>query len=93
MKEDGHILNQVFITILQREEVEHENSRHVVQCGSTIVMDLDDARVSYVIRKGLQDKARLKRTLQFLDTCRHSLASTYLGKQDEPFAELHISGG
>jgi hypothetical protein len=93
-KEDGRALNQVFITILQRETVEHEGQMHIVRCGSTLVIDLDEARVTYVIRKGLRDRDRLLRTIAFKESQADgaSLAATYFGEGNEPFAALHRSG-
>jgi hypothetical protein len=92
--EDGRILNQVFITILQKERMVDESTgdEHDVRCGSTLVIDLDEGRVRYVIRKGLHDKARLKRTLAFLeedDAISSRAGATYFGKSDEIFASLH----
>lgn len=89
--ENGRALNQVFITILQSETMEHEGRMHKVRCGSTLVIDLDELKVKYVIGKGLRDKARLLRTLEFKETMDGaSLTGTYFGvSQDEPFAALH----
>jgi len=93
-KEDGRALNQVFITILQKETVEHEGRAHAIRCGSTLVLDLDEARVTYVIGKGLHDQERLLRTINFRESQADSasLASTYFGDGNEPFAALHRSG-
>ena len=59
------MLNQVFVTILQKETLEHEGQMHTIRCGSTLVIDLDEARVTYVIGKGLHDSERLQRTIAF----------------------------
>src|SRR5262249_22714121 len=64
-RDDGRVLNQVFITILQKETLEHQGRKHVVRCGSTLILDLDQLRVTYVVRKGLRDKERLARTIAF----------------------------
>jgi hypothetical protein len=92
--ENGSILNQVFITLLQKETMKDDDPRGFVRCGSTLVLDLDKAEVTYVIRKGLQDEKRRKRTLEFLEEQEESvsLASTYLGEGNEPFAALHRMG-
>lgn len=88
--ENGRALNQVFITILQVETMEHEGSTHEVRCGCTLVIDLDELKVKYVIGKGLRDKARLRRTLKFNETMdRASLADTFGMAQGETFAALH----
>ena len=92
-REDGRALNQVFVTILQKETVEHEGQMHTIRCGSTLVLDLDEARVTYVISEGLHDKERISRTIEFKESQaaaprwrRRTLASR------EPFAALHHLG-
>lgn len=94
LRDDGRALNQVFITLLQQEVVEHDGAQHTVRCGSTLVIDLDEARVTYVVRKGLQDAERLKRTLEFRESSAGmaSLAATYFEDANEPFASLHHIG-
>jgi hypothetical protein len=91
---DGRVLNQVFITLLQKETVELEGRTHTIRCGSVMVMDLDEQRVTYVIRKGLHDQQRISRTIEFQENqfSTASLASTYLIGSDEPFAALHSTG-
>jgi hypothetical protein len=91
---DGRALNQVFVTILQKETMVHEGQAHTLRCGSTLVLDLDEARVTYVIGKGLHDHQRLLRTINFREgqADSASLAATYFGESNEPFAALHRSG-
>lgn len=92
--EDGRILNQVFITLLQKERVVHDGNEHVIRSGCTIVLDLETEKVSYVIGKGLNDQKRILRTIAFRereDNAR-SLAATYFEGTNEPFAALHNSG-
>jgi hypothetical protein len=92
-REDGRVLNQAFITLLQTQQVEFENEKFSFRCGSTLVLDLNESRVSYVIRKGLNDTQRMRRTREFKESeSLSSLAATYFGAQDEPFAALHIHG-
>jgi hypothetical protein len=93
-REDGRVLNQVFITILQKETMYHQGQEHTIRCGSTLVLDLDEARVTYVIRKGLHDHKRLLRMIRFRESqaANASLSATYLGESSEPFAALHRSG-
>ncbi|QJR09509.1 hypothetical protein DSM104443_00553 [Usitatibacter rugosus] len=89
-REDGRALNQVFVTILQTETMEHEGQSHTIRCGSTLVIDLDESKVTYVIGKGLHDKARLLRNIKFKEAMENSpLAVTYYGEGKEPFAALH----
>jgi hypothetical protein len=91
---NGHVLNQVFITLLQSERVEHDGELQSIRCGSTLVVDLDDIGISYVIRKPLRDEERIKRTFAFKEqeAGAASLAATYLGDNNEPFAALHRLG-
>ena len=93
-RDDGRVLNQAFITLLQKETMEHEGQLHTIRCGSTLVFDLDELRVTYVIKKGLHDQKRLLRTIQFQEnqTGMRSLAATYFGENNEPFAALHNTG-
>jgi hypothetical protein len=94
LREDGRALNQVFATILQKVTVDHDGQTHVIRCGSTIVVDLDEARVTYVVRKGLTDVDRIDRTIAFKEgrLGGASLAATYFGEAREPFAALHNLG-
>ncbi|MBL0176904.1 MAG: hypothetical protein IPP94_16865 [Ignavibacteria bacterium] len=91
LREDGRILNQVFITILQKVTVEHDGELHEVRCGSSIVMDLDDMSITYAIRKGLNDHPRLMRSIEYAESGQMAaaLGSTYFGAGREPFAALH----
>jgi hypothetical protein len=91
---DGRVLNQVFITLLQKETMEHDGQRYTIRCGSVLVLDLDELRVTYVIRKGLQDQERLLRTIEFQESqaSTASLGLTYFGASSEPFAALHLTG-
>ncbi|MFG6429337.1 hypothetical protein [Roseateles sp. LYH14W] len=93
--EDGQVLNQVFLTILQTELADGEDGRqHAIHCGSTLVIDLDGAVVRYAIRKGLGDEQRIARIVAFREAQLRgqSLAATYFGAADEPFAALHRCG-
>jgi hypothetical protein len=96
VREDGRMLNQAFVTILQRQKVTlpGESEEFEMRCGSTVVLDLDESKVAYVIRKGLNDLHRLRRTKAFMDQqdAVRPLAATYLASQDEPFASLHRHG-
>lgn len=91
---DGRVLNQVFITLLQKEIMIYEDQEYAMRCGSVLVIDLDEERVSYVIRKGLNDQLRLKRTAEYEGSKAEmaSLAATYLMGSNEPFAALHSIG-
>jgi hypothetical protein len=91
---DGRVLNQVFITLLQKETVDYQGEKHTIRCGSVLVLDLDEQRVTYVIRKGLGDQERFLRTIEFQESQQStaSLGATYFGVTNEPFAALHSMG-
>ena len=93
-RDNGRTLNQVFITLLQTERVEHQGQIHSIRCGSTLVIDLDEMRVTYAIGKGLHDLERITRTIGFKEGAgaEASLAATYFGEANEPFAALHHLG-
>jgi hypothetical protein len=92
--ESGQVLNQVFLTLLQSEHVEHDGRLHSIRSGSTLVIDLDDVGISYVVGKGLHDLERIERTIKFKEGEANgaSLAATYFGGSAEPFAALHRLG-
>jgi len=91
-REDGRVLNQAFITLLQNQQGEFEGEKFSMRCGCTLVLDLDEAQVSYVIRKGPNDKERMRRTRKFDETgFTPALAETYFGPR-ELFAALHSPG-
>ena len=92
-RSNGRPLNQVFITLLQTERVEFEGELHRIRSGSTLVIDLDEPRIVYVIGKGLGNLARIERTIAFKNGAgESSLAATYFGESNEPFAALHRVG-
>jgi hypothetical protein len=93
-RDNGRALNQVFVTILQKQDIEHNGTIRTVRCGSTLVIDLDEPRIVYAVRKGLRDEQRIQRTLAFLEGQgdEASLAATYFEKSREPFAALHRVG-
>lgn len=92
VRDDGRALNQVFITLLQKQACSVNDQVLELRCGSTVVVDLDEPRITYVIRKGLNDKARIERTLRFEEQASKHLAATYFGGRAEPFAALHHLG-
>lgn len=94
VRDDGQALNQVFITLLQKEKRDVDGEPVWQRCGCTVVVDLDEPRITYVVRKALLDKARLERTLRFQDEspALARLSGTYFAGQLEPFAALHLAG-
>lgn len=93
-RDDGRALNQVFVTILQQQDIAHDGATQTIRSGSTLVIDLDEPRIVYVVRKGLRDEDRLKRTIAFREGAdgQASLAATYFQESREPFAALHRVG-
>jgi hypothetical protein len=92
-REDGRVLNQAFVTILQNQKVEFENQKFSFRCGSRLVLDLDESRVSYVIRKGLNDTQRMRRTREFKSENMSSLAETYFRSPSKNWTtDLTIDG-
>jgi hypothetical protein len=97
-KEDGRVLNQVFMTILQKAEVVDDpggggGKPWKMRAGSTLVIDLDTLTVRYVIKKGLRTAERLNRTRAFREMHDGApLAATYFSPSNEPFAALHHVG-
>jgi hypothetical protein len=91
LQDDGRILNQVFITILQKEKVMLDDESVSMRCGSTLVIDLDEMTISYAIRKSLGDESRKLRTKKFIGSgqATAALANSFLGDSDEVFAALH----
>lgn len=93
-RDDGRALNQVFVTILQQQDIVHEGTEQTIRSGSTLVFDLDELRIVYVVRKGLRDEERIQRTIAFREGAggEASLAATYCSESHEPFAALHRVG-
>jgi hypothetical protein len=91
-RDDGQMLNQAFITLLQTYHP--GGGEEPLQCGSTLVINLDHATIDYVVRKAVHDTARIERIRQFRAEAQGhaSLADTYFGAASEPFAGLHHTG-
>ncbi|MGE8186028.1 hypothetical protein [Pseudomonas sp. NPDC086278] len=66
-------------------------SDFVFRGGATLIIDLRDGKVRYVIRKRINDADRLEHQRQFLDTGTDSLALSYRDAAigDNPFAMTH----
>jgi hypothetical protein len=94
VRDDGRSLNQVFVTITQKMMVERESGPLTIRCGCTFVLDLDDLRITYVVTKSLFDRERIDRIIEFHESgeATASLAATYFGPSNEPFAALHRAG-
>ena len=94
LKDDGRVLNQVFLTIIQKQHVKVDGQTEEVLCGSTLIFNLDDMDVMYVVRKGIGSDSRVRRLAEFraAGMSLDSLASTYFGSSSERFAALHHVG-
>ena len=97
LTDDGRLLNQVFVTLLQDLTIEHRGEPIPMRCGSTLVIDLGTLTVSYVVRKPLEDRRRIRRTLQYrargAGFAPGDAAATYFGADREVFARLHADEG
>ena len=96
-RQDGSVLNQVILSILQHKRL--EGSSREIWGGCTFIVDLsredDEEAIRYVIRKPLYSKktkaSRIKRAEEWLkNPGTVTLAATYgMSAEDEPFAMLH----
>ncbi len=93
---DGDVRFQLLVQLTQHLEVPDEGYETMAfEGGSTIVADLELARIMYCIRKPLGSLTRRERQRSFLrELAGSSLRATYFGPPDvtnmrEPFALLH----
>jgi hypothetical protein len=86
---DGQDLRQLVIVVNQQVQVDG----HKFRGGATLIVDLRDGRIRYVIRKRIDDEKRLKRQRDYLEGRDWEvLGMTYGGPADrknEPFAMAH----
>ena len=97
-RQDGSVLNQVIVSILQHRPLEGKGSPEIWG-GCTFIVDLgresDEDAIRYVIRKPLYypnlKDSRIQRAQNWAkDPAMVSLATTYgMAQEDEPFAMLH----
>jgi hypothetical protein len=97
-RQDGSVLNQVILSILQHKPLQGPRSREIWG-GCTIIVDLgrekDEESIRYVIRKPLYypdfKGSRIERAQKWAaDPAMMPLASTYgMADDNEPFAMLH----
>jgi hypothetical protein len=93
---DGRVLNQVFISLMQKRDVETEEGNPIIlRGGCTLVLDLDERRIVYSIRKSLDSQNRVRRQIEFqTGAALQSLGATYFGSAAaEPLAALHRYSG
>jgi hypothetical protein len=88
--EQGKVLNQVFVTLIQTQSVEIDGEVFELRNGATLVADFDEQKFTYAIRKGINSDDRIARTADFLGRFSgSSLSATYLRGDDELLAALH----
>jgi hypothetical protein len=88
--EGGRVLNQVFVTLIQKQTVEIDGEIFELRNGATLVADMDEQKFTYAIRKGINSEDRIARTADFLARFSgSSLSATYLRGDDELLAALH----
>jgi subtilisin family serine protease len=94
---NGESTPQVIVGIVQSQPLPMEGSPepHTFLGGSTIVVDLSEPAIDYVIYKRIDSQNRLERTKAFLrDQLRDPIRALLISpKQKEPFAALHSLAG
>jgi hypothetical protein len=107
---DGESLDQVIISITQKRKMTveeavapedlEEAARFNFRGGCTLILDLQDLSLRYVVKKPIDDEKRLKRQREYrMGGAETTLRATYFGNPnqdersegDEPFAFLHRS--
>jgi quinol monooxygenase YgiN len=102
---DGQDLRQLVVEVTQRRQGFYEpkeqakqdqqtrrkckNGDFIFRGGATLIIDLRDGSLRYIIRKSIDDEARLARQREFLTTPL-GMSFTYdRSRSNEPFAMLH----
>jgi subtilisin family serine protease len=90
---DGRYIPQVVVALTQSARVaaDGDTPAHVFRGGSTLVVDLAEPEIKYVVRKRLASASRRARTAQFIRTVAGDpLRGLFFGRERrEPFAALH----
>ncbi len=102
---DGQKLDEVVISLAQKRTVPLETGNQIpndpdtanfdFRGGCTLILDLQTLKLKYVVKKLIDDEARLKRQRDYrMGEGQASLRATYFGKpmhdgSGEPFALLH----
>lgn len=91
--QDGKQVSQFIVSITQERTIsDPEYGELILRGGSTMVFNLEDFRLLYVINKPIDDKDRKKRHFEFHSKLAHqSVQDMYFSKSviKEPFALLH----
>ncbi|MGJ7518039.1 S8 family serine peptidase [Pseudomonas baetica] len=91
---DGQLLSQLVVELTQSLHAQ-DGSGNVFRGGVTLVIDLATWQVTYVVRKRINQPARLARQQQFQAERAQSMQDKYRGLRamaSEPFALIHRSG-
>lgn len=91
---DGQLLSQLVVELTQSLHA-LDGSGNVFRGGVTLVIDLATWQVTYVVRKRINQSARLARQQQFQAERAQSMEDKYRGLRamaSEPFALIHRSG-
>lgn len=104
---DGQDLRQLIVEVTQRrdgycdpqrqsvrdaEALERsEDGDFIFRGGATLIIDLRDGALRYIVRKSIDDSERLDKQRRFLQSGSLALAMTYRGHRpsDNPFAMTH----
>ncbi|MFZ5959992.1 hypothetical protein ACOXVJ_21030 [Pseudomonas knackmussii] len=104
---DGQDLRQLIVEVTQRREgyfdasqqrlrdggplAHREGGDFTFRGGATLIIDLRDGALRYIVRKSIDDNDRLEAQRRFLQAGSASLALTYRGirRGDNPFAMTH----
>ncbi|MNO77406.1 hypothetical protein D3C76_685140 [compost metagenome] len=104
---DGQDLRQLIVEVTQKREgyfdAQYQGQRNadglerkedgdfIFRGGATLIIDLRDGALRYVIRKRIDDEGRLEEHRRFLQVGSSGLAMTYRGARvdDNPFAMTH----
>ncbi|WP_397453329.1 S8 family serine peptidase [Pseudomonas sp. NA-150] len=92
---DGQLLSQLVVELTQSLYAK-DGSRRVFRGGVTLLINTGSCQVAYVVRKRLDQPARIERQQQFQDTQMQAMTDKYRGLQGllaEPFALLHRDQG
>jgi hypothetical protein len=94
---DGQLLSQMVVELTQSLHAK-DGSGNIFRGGVTLVIDLNSRQVTYVVRKRINQPARLAHQQQFQDERAQSMQDKYRGLRamaSEPFALVHrsIDGG
>ncbi len=91
---DGQMLSQAIISVLQ-DDAQRSVGEIPFEGGCTIIADLSNRQVKYIIRKNVTSETRLdqQRTYARQAAMRGERSAYFRGDAKEPFAALHLAKG